>query len=66
MDVFSSEKKNKTNQTNLYIAPSVFKYLSCVYVNEKNKKKFHFIDYSKNPKALSSLIISTLEKMNTF
>lgn len=60
-------QKNKVNQINLYISPSVFKYLPCVYMNGKNKKEklYHSIDYSKYPRSIISLIISILKKINT-
>lgn len=40
---FFFSKENKINQINLYITPSIFKYLPCAYMNENNKKKIYFI-----------------------
>lgn len=59
---FSKEKKNRINQINLYITPSIFKYLPCAHMNENNKKKISFYYFQK---AFFSLIICTLKKINT-
>lgn len=59
---FSSEKKNKMNQTNLYITLSVFKCHHCTYINERTRKNYFILLFLKIQKAFFNHMYFTEDK----